>query len=236
MPVMKGLLAPQNTFLDTIATRFDGTRKFAFDYSEITSSDKSLKSCISSRSLRLPWYFVLVIRHCILWCSWEKLKKKKKILTESCLFPWNVLEPKCICFLFIRKRIESSCDHHRRLLEDEPMSLSTVLKAAPAPRTAHWDAHLKHLFVSCVVSRQVARLERTFKQAETQTAIKISTTTSVSALFNFPNEQTVSPLRSRISELRLFISLALVLTVAMITFYMDICSLFVFLHLFTCLN
>lgn len=24
---MKGLLAPQNTFLDTIATRFDGTRK-----------------------------------------------------------------------------------------------------------------------------------------------------------------------------------------------------------------
>ena len=29
MPVMKGLLAPQNTFLDTIATRFDGTRKFS---------------------------------------------------------------------------------------------------------------------------------------------------------------------------------------------------------------
>lgn len=29
---MKGLLAPQNTFLDTIATRFDGTRKFSFNY------------------------------------------------------------------------------------------------------------------------------------------------------------------------------------------------------------
>ncbi len=29
MPVMRGLLAPQNTFLDTIATRFDGTRKCA---------------------------------------------------------------------------------------------------------------------------------------------------------------------------------------------------------------
>lgn len=28
MPVMKGLLAPQNTFLDTIATRFDGTREW----------------------------------------------------------------------------------------------------------------------------------------------------------------------------------------------------------------
>ncbi|KAJ8396325.1 hypothetical protein AAFF_G00019020 [Aldrovandia affinis] len=26
MPVMRGLLAPQNTFLDTIATRFDGTQ------------------------------------------------------------------------------------------------------------------------------------------------------------------------------------------------------------------
>ncbi len=29
MPVMKGLLAPQNTFLDTIATRFDGTRELS---------------------------------------------------------------------------------------------------------------------------------------------------------------------------------------------------------------
>lgn len=29
MPTRKGLLAPQNTFLDTIATRFDGTRKFS---------------------------------------------------------------------------------------------------------------------------------------------------------------------------------------------------------------
>ena len=28
MPARKGLLAPQNNFLDTIATRFDGTRKF----------------------------------------------------------------------------------------------------------------------------------------------------------------------------------------------------------------
>lgn len=29
MPARKGLLAPQNTFLDTIATRFDGTRKYS---------------------------------------------------------------------------------------------------------------------------------------------------------------------------------------------------------------
>ncbi|TWW65754.1 Potassium voltage-gated channel subfamily H member 4, partial [Takifugu flavidus] len=39
MPVMKGLLAPQNTFLDTIATRFDGTRKFSFNYSEALELD-----------------------------------------------------------------------------------------------------------------------------------------------------------------------------------------------------
>jgi len=32
MPARKGLLAPQNTFLDTIATRFDGTRKFIIFY------------------------------------------------------------------------------------------------------------------------------------------------------------------------------------------------------------
>lgn len=30
MPARKGLLAPQNTFLDTIATRFDGTRKYIY--------------------------------------------------------------------------------------------------------------------------------------------------------------------------------------------------------------
>ena len=37
MPVMKGLLAPQNTFLDTIATRFDGTRKFIFNLVSVYS-------------------------------------------------------------------------------------------------------------------------------------------------------------------------------------------------------
>lgn len=30
MPVMRGLIAPQNTFLDTIATRFDGTREYIY--------------------------------------------------------------------------------------------------------------------------------------------------------------------------------------------------------------
>ncbi|MGH0143786.1 UNVERIFIED_CONTAM: hypothetical protein FKN15_000942 [Acipenser sinensis] len=35
MPVRKGLLAPQNTFLDTIATRFDGTRETCADSSDV---------------------------------------------------------------------------------------------------------------------------------------------------------------------------------------------------------
>ena len=36
MPGRKGLLAPQNTFLDTIATRFDGTRKSSCDFSSLS--------------------------------------------------------------------------------------------------------------------------------------------------------------------------------------------------------
>jgi len=39
MPGRKGLLAPQNTFLDTIATRFDGTRKSSRDFSSIYIAD-----------------------------------------------------------------------------------------------------------------------------------------------------------------------------------------------------
>ena len=35
MPARKGLLAPQNTFLDTIATRFDGTRKYNCIFSSV---------------------------------------------------------------------------------------------------------------------------------------------------------------------------------------------------------
>lgn len=36
MPARKGLLAPQNTFLDTIATRFDGTREYIYFFNTIT--------------------------------------------------------------------------------------------------------------------------------------------------------------------------------------------------------
>lgn len=38
MPQRKGLLAPQNTFLDTIATRFDGTRKLALLFTWLKKS------------------------------------------------------------------------------------------------------------------------------------------------------------------------------------------------------
>ncbi|OCT74147.1 hypothetical protein XELAEV_18033107mg [Xenopus laevis] len=47
MPVMKGLLAPQNTFLDTIATRFDGTRKSALFYPILNCSFISVCPCCS---------------------------------------------------------------------------------------------------------------------------------------------------------------------------------------------
>ncbi|KAK3507897.1 hypothetical protein QTP70_002529 [Hemibagrus guttatus] len=48
MPVMKGLLAPQNTFLDTIATRFDGTPKNGPAPSDL----KALITPHTARSLR----------------------------------------------------------------------------------------------------------------------------------------------------------------------------------------
>lgn len=203
---MKGLLAPQNTFLDTIATRFDGTRKFAFNYSDKPSS-------ISSQSLGLPWHFMWEIRHCIVWCSQEKKKKlKKKVLSESCLFLLKrTLTLKCLCFQFIRKRMARKW-HHLTIIIFIIVVISWRMSPA-AVRGAEsclqhrgqrtQGAHLNNLSVSCVVCHQLARLERTFNQAEAETAIKISTTTSVSALFSFPNEQSVSPLRSRISELRL---------------------------------
>lgn len=43
MPGRKGLLAPQNTFLDTIATRFDGTRKLLFNSNAHYTVDKNLE-------------------------------------------------------------------------------------------------------------------------------------------------------------------------------------------------
>lgn len=195
---MKGLLAPQNTFLDTIATRFDGTRKFAFNYSEITFSDESLKSCISRQSLRLPWYFMLVIRHCIVWCSWKKKKtQKKKRVTESCLFFPEMDLTKVHSFLIYPEANAKKWPHR---LEDEPLSLSAVLKAPPAPRTALRRAPepLAHK-LRCLSSG--CQTGENFQTGSAQTVIKTSLTYA-SALFNFPNEQTVSPLSSRTSELR----------------------------------
>lgn len=48
MPARKGLLAPQNTFLDTIATRFDGTRKSRLpaDYFSLCNSNRIPNICL----------------------------------------------------------------------------------------------------------------------------------------------------------------------------------------------
>lgn len=50
MPVMKGLLAPQNTFLDTIANHFDGTREY-FLWGDLHYNSRGLKlwkCCLST--------------------------------------------------------------------------------------------------------------------------------------------------------------------------------------------
>lgn len=54
MPARKGLLAPQNNFLDTIATRFDGTRKFYIhsDNIVITSDKNEMKMKIIAHYLQ----------------------------------------------------------------------------------------------------------------------------------------------------------------------------------------
>jgi len=49
MPGRKGLLAPQNTFLDTIATRFDGTRK---SFLQFFADKRSQKLELINRFLR----------------------------------------------------------------------------------------------------------------------------------------------------------------------------------------
>lgn len=53
MPVMKGLLAPQNTFLDTIANHFDGTREY------ILFKGFSLYSTVGTSSLVL-WALCII--------------------------------------------------------------------------------------------------------------------------------------------------------------------------------
>lgn len=65
---MKGLLAPQNTFLDTIATRFDGTRESGLGrgasaagtqrrgLAGITVHTMGASSSLPSARQGFPWY------------------------------------------------------------------------------------------------------------------------------------------------------------------------------------
>ncbi|KAI9519062.1 hypothetical protein NQZ68_032115 [Dissostichus eleginoides] len=52
MPVMRGLLAPQNTFLDTIATRFDGTLEKKLDKERETLSFFSSLASVCCEQMR----------------------------------------------------------------------------------------------------------------------------------------------------------------------------------------
>lgn len=58
MPARKGLLAPQNTFLDTIATRFDGTREYRH------SSHPLYVVLIIGTHLPTQYYYYYFINHC----------------------------------------------------------------------------------------------------------------------------------------------------------------------------
>lgn len=90
MPTRKGLLAPQNTFLDTIATRFDGTRKSAF----LTSHPRRFWS-VRQRTLVYPSVVVWIwFKICLRCRMMRKLKLRGKpyrsILSPS-LFALNIL-------------------------------------------------------------------------------------------------------------------------------------------------
>lgn len=78
MPVMKGLLAPQNTFLDTIATRFDGTRK-----------------CNGS-SLSMNFWYFSVSPHFLSALHFKKKKRKKGVFLVAAflVFSLPLLEEK----------------------------------------------------------------------------------------------------------------------------------------------
>lgn len=68
MPVMRGLLAPQNTFLDTIATRFDGTRKCA----ELTNLLFLPKVSNATFCARLTQFFTTSLHKCVNCNSWTR--------------------------------------------------------------------------------------------------------------------------------------------------------------------
>lgn len=85
MPTRKGLLAPQNTFLDTIATRFDGTRKFClllvnpthayllfeFDSNFIYGTITTLDEIMRKR------HFATI--HFLLFCTWEDFAYSRRL-------------------------------------------------------------------------------------------------------------------------------------------------------------
>lgn len=57
MPTRKGLLAPQNTFLDTIATRFDGTRKLPLQWGKVVSQLVCNGSFFECKKMRQNWVY-----------------------------------------------------------------------------------------------------------------------------------------------------------------------------------
>ncbi|XP_074835241.1 voltage-gated delayed rectifier potassium channel KCNH4 isoform X2 [Carettochelys insculpta] len=100
MPVMKGLLAPQNTFLDTIATRFDGThsnfilanaqvhRGFPIVYCsdgfcELTGFTRSE---VMQKNCSCHFLYGAETSECVLQCIEKALDGKQEYQAEVCFY------------------------------------------------------------------------------------------------------------------------------------------------------
>lgn len=105
---MKGLLAPQNTFLDSIANHFDGTREYVFC--------KGLSSYSNSRPVvyALTLWWLLKVNHCICqravcWACdlWGRKKKLSVHLFCFCSYLYNtsVLLLQLQCFIKIGQSV-----------------------------------------------------------------------------------------------------------------------------------
>lgn len=146
MPTRKGLLAPQNTFLDTIATRFDGTRKSAF----LTSHPRRFWS-VRQRTLVYPSVVVWIwFKICLRCRMMRKLKLRGKpyrsILSPS-LFALNILLFFWVNnkqFFQIRSRfVESKMSNVDSVDILQHMWLYCIVRASPKWYSYFWKFYRK---------------------------------------------------------------------------------------------
>lgn len=108
MPARKGLLAPQNTFLDTIATRFDGTRKFSFGFLQKNVAYITLAVCrvlviLKQSRMEYIWHLFLWRENC--WNPWTG-HNWKSFFSEACTAVARTIARK-IQFQFARENLSN---------------------------------------------------------------------------------------------------------------------------------